>query len=109
MVKVKLTTKVDSDILVVGLTKVNNKLQIESNGAQLESVSLLATLTAIGATAKADEVIKLPGKNTKLVIFTGLGDGSSILMLKLCVVQQELPPGSCMATRWQPLLCHINQ
>lgn len=58
MVKVKLTTKVDSDILVVGLTKVNNKLQIESNGAQLESVSLLATLTAIGATAKADEVIK---------------------------------------------------
>ena len=79
MVKVKLTTKVDSDILVVGLTKVNNKLQIESNGAQLESVSLLATLTAIGATAKADEVIKLPGKNTKLVIFTGLGDGSSNL------------------------------
>ena len=77
MVKVKLTTKVDSDILVVGLTKVNNKLQIESNGAQLESVSLLATLNAIGATAKADEVIKLPGKNTKLVIFTGLGDGSS--------------------------------
>ncbi|MGI9171622.1 MAG: M17 family peptidase N-terminal domain-containing protein [Candidatus Nanopelagicus sp.] len=79
MVKVKLTTKVDSDILVVGLTKVNNKLQIESNGAQLESVSLLATLTAIGATAKSDEVIKLPGKNTKLVIFTGLGDGSSNL------------------------------
>ena len=79
MVKVKLTTKVDSDILVVGLTKVNNKLQIESNGAQLESVSLLATLTAIGATAKADEVIKLPGKNTKLVILTGLGDGSSNL------------------------------
>jgi leucyl aminopeptidase len=77
MVKVKLTTKVDSDILVVGLTKVNNKLQIESNGAQLESVSLLTTLNAIGATAKADEVIKLPGKNTKLVIFTGLGDGSS--------------------------------
>jgi hypothetical protein len=41
MVKVKLTTKVDSDILVVGLTKVNNKLQIESNGAQLESVPYL--------------------------------------------------------------------
>ena len=28
----------------------------------------------MGATGKADEVIKLPGKNTKLVVFTGLGD-----------------------------------
>jgi leucyl aminopeptidase len=28
----------------------------------------------MGATAKADEVIKLPGKATKLVVFTGLGE-----------------------------------
>ena len=109
MVKVKLTTKVDSDILVVGLTKVNNKLQIESNGAQLESVSLLTTLTAIGATAKADEVIKLPGKNTKLVIFTGLGDGSSNLNAETLRRAAGAAARELHGNKWQPLLCHINQ
>ena len=50
MVKVKLTTKVDSDVLVVGLGSVKQKLQIESGAAQVEVTSLLATLTAMGAT-----------------------------------------------------------
>ena len=59
MIKVKLTTKVDSDVLVVGLGSVKQKLQIESGAAQVEVTSLLATLTAMGATGKADEVIKL--------------------------------------------------
>ena len=74
MAKIKLTAKVDSEILVVGLGLANKKLQIESGAAQLDSASLLATLNAMGATAKADEVIKLPGKATKLVVFTGLGE-----------------------------------
>ena len=74
MAKVKLTSKVDSEILVVGLAISNKKLQIESGSSQIESASLLATLNAMGATGKADEVIKLPGKNTKLVVFTGLGE-----------------------------------
>jgi leucyl aminopeptidase len=77
MAKIKLTTKVDSEILVVGLAVSNKKLQIESGSASLDSTAFLATLNAIGATAKPDEVIKLPGKTSKLVIFTGLGEVKS--------------------------------
>ena len=73
MVKVKLTTKLDSDVLVVGLGALNKKLQIESGTAQVDSTALLSTLNAMGATGKNDEVIKLPGKSSKLIIFTGLG------------------------------------
>ena len=73
MVKVKLTTKLDSDVLVVGLGALNKKLQIESGTAQVESTALLSILNAMGATGKNDEVIKLPGKSSKLIVFTGLG------------------------------------
>ncbi|MEY4314239.1 MAG: hypothetical protein RIS93_819 [Actinomycetota bacterium] len=73
MVKVKLTAKLDSDVLVVGLGAVNKKLQIESGPAQVDSTALLSTLNAMGATGKNDEVIKLPGKSSKLIVFTGLG------------------------------------
>jgi hypothetical protein len=73
MVKVKLTAKVDGEVLVVGLASTNKRLQIESGSAQVDSNSLLSTLNAMGATGKADEVIKLPGKNSKLIVFTGLG------------------------------------
>ena len=73
MVKVKLTAKLDSDVLVVGLGEVNKKLQIESGPAQVDSTALLSTLNAMGATGKNDEVIKLPGKSSKLIVFTGLG------------------------------------
>ncbi len=73
MVKVKLTTKLDSDVLVVGLGALNKKLQIESGTAQVDSTALLSTLNAMGATGKNDEVIKLPGKSSKLIVFTGLG------------------------------------
>ena len=77
MVKVKLTTKVDGEVLVVGLASANKRLQIESGSAQVDSNSLLSTLNAMGATGKADEVIKLPGKNSKLIVFTGLGNVQS--------------------------------
>ena len=56
MAKVKLTSKVDSEVLVVGLATSNKKLQIESGASQIDSASLLATLNAMGATGKADEV-----------------------------------------------------
>ena len=36
MAKIKLTAKVDSEILVVGLGLANKKLQIESGAAQLD-------------------------------------------------------------------------
>jgi leucyl aminopeptidase len=74
VVKVKLTEKLDSDILVVGFGMVNKRLKIEPGLSQIDSSALLATLTAIGATGKADEVIKLPGKNCKVILFTGLGE-----------------------------------
>ena len=74
MVKVKLTEKLDSDILVVGFGTVDKKLKIEPGLSQIDSAALLVTLTAIGATGKADEVIKLPGKSSKLIVFTGLGE-----------------------------------
>ena len=60
MVKVKLTDKLDSDVLVVGFGTVNKKLKIESGSSQIDTATLLATLTAMGATGKADEIIKLP-------------------------------------------------
>lgn len=73
MVKVKLTTTIDSDVLVVGLGTVNKKLQIQSGAAQVDSTALLLSLNAMAATGKVDEVIKLPGKTTKLIVFTGIG------------------------------------
>lgn len=78
MVKVKLTTTIDSDVLVVGLGTVNKKLQIQSGAAQVDSNALLLSLNAMAATGKVDEVIKLPGKTTKLIVFTGIGKIESI-------------------------------
>jgi leucyl aminopeptidase len=74
VVKVKLTDKLDSDVLVVGFGTVKKNLKIESGSSQIDTTSLLATLTAMGATGKADEVIKLPGKTSKIIVFTGLGE-----------------------------------
>ena len=73
MLKIKLTERADSEILVVGLGLAGKKLQIESTGAQIDTATLLTTLTAMGATGEVDEVIKLPSKSNKLIVFTGLG------------------------------------
>ena len=74
MAKLKLTSKIDSEILVVGLGLLNKKLHIESGPAQVDTTPLLATLNTMGVSASADEVIKLPGKSSKLIVFTGLGN-----------------------------------
>jgi leucyl aminopeptidase len=73
MLKIKLTERADSEILVVGLGLAGKKLQIESTGAQIDTATLLTTLTTMGATGEIDEVIKLPSKSNKLIVFTGLG------------------------------------
>ena len=79
MVKVKLTEKLDSEILVVGFGTIDKKLKIEAGPSQIDTAALLPTLIAMGASGKADEVIKLPGKNCKIIAFTGLGEiGSGI-------------------------------
>ena len=74
MVKVKLTEKLDSEILVVGFGRVSGKLRIEPGLSQIDASAMLQTLNAMGATGKADEVIKVPGKSNKLIVFTGLGE-----------------------------------
>ncbi len=74
MVKVKLTEKLDSDVLVVGFGTVDKKLRIEPGSSGIDTSSLLTSLIAVGATGKADEVIKLPGKTSKLIAVTGLGE-----------------------------------
>lgn len=77
MAKVHLTdTAVTEEILVVGLAQKDAKtptLVIESGDLTLDTKTLLASLADVGATGKADEVIKLPGTTVRLLVFTGLG------------------------------------
>jgi len=75
---------VKDEILVVGLAvkapkaaKSSSSLQIESGDISLDSKALLQTLADLGATGKADEVIKVPGTSTRLLVFTGLGKQSA--------------------------------
>ena len=67
---------VKDDILVVGLASKAGKggLQIESGDLALDNKSLIAVLSDLGATGKADEITKIPGTNTRLLVFTGLGN-----------------------------------
>jgi leucyl aminopeptidase len=66
---------VKDDVLVVGLSAKSAKgaLQIEAGDLALDTKALLPLLNDVGATGKADEVIKIPGTTTRLIIFTGLG------------------------------------
>ena len=73
---------VKDEILVVGLANKSTKgskstaLSIESGDLALDNKALLATLQDLGATGKAEEIIKLPGNSTRLIVFTGLGKAS---------------------------------
>lgn len=63
-------------ILVVGLAYEDGKkplLVIESGDLVLDSKPLLDCLKTMGATGKADEVIKIPTAGFQLLVFTGLG------------------------------------
>ena len=63
-------------ILVVGLAFDDGRkpsLVIESGDLMLNTKPLLETLKAMGATGKADEVIKMPAEGFQLLAFTGLG------------------------------------
>ena len=73
---------IKDEILVVGLShkksmrdgKVN--LVIESGDIALDAKKLLPILADMGATGKTNEVIKVPGITTRLLVFTGLGEHS---------------------------------
>ncbi|MCX6427637.1 MAG: leucyl aminopeptidase [Actinobacteria bacterium] len=77
MAKVTLTdAAITQEVLVVGLAHKKNdakKLVIESGDITLDSKTLLSALEDLGATGSADEIIKLPGTTTRLIVFTGLG------------------------------------
>ena len=70
---------VKDDLLVVGLSAKSAKgaLQIESGDLALDTKALLPLLGDLGATGKADEVIKIPGTTTRLIVFTGLGKSAT--------------------------------
>ena len=76
---------VKDDVLVVGLSHKSSKssktgavsLQIESGDLAIDTKALMQTLADLGATAKPDEVIKLPGVSTRLIVLTGLGKSSA--------------------------------
>jgi leucyl aminopeptidase len=64
------------DILVVGFArdKKSKKFSIASGDLKVDKTPLIEALEDLGATAAPDEVIKLPGSATKLVVLTGLGE-----------------------------------
>ena len=76
---------VKDDVLVVGLAVKSSKaakggsisLQIESGDLAIDTKVLMQALSDLGATGKADEVIKVPSTSTRLIVFTGLGKASS--------------------------------
>ena len=77
MSTMKLTDGAVTDgVLVLGLSfnpSKDSALTIESGNLSVDSKSLLTQLKELGATGKFDEVIKIPGSRTKLILFTGLG------------------------------------
>jgi leucyl aminopeptidase len=76
---------VKDDVLVVGLASKSSKsskagatsLQIESGDLAIDTKVLMQALSDLGATGKADEVIKVPSTSTRLIVFTGLGKAST--------------------------------
>ena len=70
---------IKDDILVVGVSIKSGKgaLQIESGDLALDTKALVATLNDMGATGAVDEVTRIPGGSTRLILFTGLGKAHS--------------------------------
>jgi len=65
-----------SDVLVLGLKRDDKKkLAILTSGIRFNTASILEALEDLGATGTSDEVIKLPGESTRLILLTGLGGG----------------------------------
>jgi leucyl aminopeptidase len=67
------------DVLVIGFSsekkgKKKRTLSIHSGTLKVDHAPLLQALEDLGATGAPDEVIKLPGSSTKLVVLTGLGE-----------------------------------
>jgi len=75
-IKINLSNGIIKDeLLVIGLASTNEKggIAIEAGDFALDSKTLIATLSDMGATGKADEVIRIPGIAVRVMVFTGLG------------------------------------
>ena len=76
---------IKDEVLVVGLSHKKSmrdgkaSLEIESGEIALDTKKLLSILTDMGATGKSDEVIKIPGITTRLLVFTGLGENKAAI------------------------------
>lgn len=70
---------VKDDVLVLGLSIKSAKggLTVEHGDLAIDTKPLLAALNDLGATGKEDEIIRIPGATTRLLIFTGLGKHQS--------------------------------
>ena len=63
-----------ADALVIGLARQpDGVLVLEPGTCELAEMRLLETLEDLGATGRADEVIKIPGTSTRILVVTGLG------------------------------------
>lgn len=67
------------DILVIGFSrdKKSKKFSIHTGDLKFDASGIAEALDDLGASAAPDEVIKLPGSSTKLVVLTGLGQSNS--------------------------------
>lgn len=84
MTALSLTSTLKDEILVVGFAQgvparkgAKASIVIESGDLALDTKSLEDILIDLGATGKADEVIKIPGNSVRLLVFTGLGKAST--------------------------------
>lgn len=70
---------IKDEVLVVGVSIKSGKgaLQIESGDLTLDTRALIAILGDLGVTGKSDEVTRIPGTTTRLLVFTGLGKAQS--------------------------------
>ena len=74
---------IKDEVLVVGLSYKKSlkdskaNLVIESGDIALDTKKLLQSLADMGATGKCDEIVKIPGLTTRLLVFTGLGENKA--------------------------------
>jgi len=76
---IKLTKDQNSDYLVIGLAQKAGKIQIETSATAINEKQLITVLNNLGATGKADEVIKVPitvGSKNSTYVVTGLGEAT---------------------------------
>ena len=76
-------SSVIDDVLVIGFSKTAKsskgkpQLKLNSGDLKVDEAPLLEALSDLGATGAADEVIKLPGRGSKLIVLSGLGENKA--------------------------------